>query len=388
VPQFYPVAALYALWRLFDADDVDAPDDRGWIALFFVASVAQLYSGFYHAWFIGFSFLVAAIWALLAGRSTRAALLGLVRRRAWTIVACAAASALLAWPLAATYLRVAHDVGLRDFATVESMLPRPASWLYVGGGNWLYGRLAGLDVFRAIPTEREQRLGLGLVTPAVALYGLWVARRRVPVRLMVLTAATLVVLSTVWAPGLSLWPAVFRVVPGASALRAVARVGMMLLVPAAFGVAITAQRARDAAAARPAHALLALAVAAAIVVEQGQDAEWYDRASARAREEVVARAIPAGCTAFLYTPLAPGGDPWWYHGDAMWAGLARNVPTVNGYSGNVPRDWPFYAAIAHTPAEDSLLTAALSSWERRWRLAPSSVCRVRIADPDPDSRVR
>jgi hypothetical protein len=396
VPQLYTVVALYALWRLFDeageratTRDGDRRDERRWIALFFAGAVAQLYAAFYHSWFLGFSLLVAALWALVLP-APRAALLGVARRRAWTIAGCTAASALLAWPMAAHYLRAAHDVGLRDFSTVEPMLPRPASWLYMGPGNWLYRRLAGLAAFRAIPAEHEQRLGLGFATAVVALGGLWGARRRAPARLMLLTAATLIVLATLWAPGLSLWPAVYGVVPGAAALRAVSRIGMMLLVPASFGVALAAQRVRELAAARPALALplLALPVAAAIVAEQGQDMDWYDRTAARARASAVARAIPARCAAFLYTPLAPNGDPWWYHGDAMWAALERGVPTVNGYSGNVPRGWPFYDVIARSPAEDSLLAHALTAWEARWRLAPATVCRVRLVDADPAARTR
>lgn len=381
VPQFFTLLVLYALWRAFDSarsrvTPRKTTTESPWIAAFFLGVVAQLYAGFYYAWFLGFALLVAALWSAAIPRY-RAATLGLVRRQWWVIAGCAVLSAALVWPMAAHYLRAARDVGLRDMATVMPMLPRPASWMYMGGGSWLYGSLAQVPLFRAIPAEHEQRLGLGLVTTMLAISGLWVARHRTPARLMLLTAASLVVVTTLWTPRLSPWTLVFHAVPGAAALRAVSRIGMMLLIPASFGVTIVAQRL----AARRWRALVPL-LAAVVVAEQGQAMPWYDRADARARTAAVAAAIPSGCAAFLYTPIASGGDPWVYHGDAMWAALERGVPTVNGYSGNLPPAWSFYDAIARTPRQDSLLGAGLSAWRRRWRLDSASVCRVRLVDPE------
>jgi hypothetical protein len=275
------------------------------------------------------------------------------------------------------YLRAAHEIGLRDFATVATMLPRPASWIYMGETNWLYARLWRLPLFRAIPAEHEQRLGLGFVTAGVALFGLWPARRTAYVGLMLLTALTIVVLVTRWTPALVPWLAVYHALPGAADLRAASSFGMMLLFPASLGVALAVERLSG----RRWRALLA-GLAIVIVAEQGQAIEWFSKDVARARAALVARAVPAGCASFLYTPVAQDGDPWWYHGDAMWAALQRGLPTVNGYSGNLPPGWSFYDAIARTPRQDSLLTEGLAEWSRRWRLEPGAVCRVRIDEPE------
>src|SRR5262249_2908162 len=110
-----------------------------WLALCFASLSAELYSSFYLGWFtlLRLSLLVAASMPQKEAREVlvRAAAL----HRAWTIALVALAAAMLA-PMGVHYLKAAHEVGLRSYMDeVVHYVPRPQSWLYMGGRSWLYG---------------------------------------------------------------------------------------------------------------------------------------------------------------------------------------------------------------------------------------------------------
>ena len=119
------------------------------------------------------------------------------------------------------------------------MLPPLQSWLYLGPQSALYSWQWNLRVFRDIPVEHEQRLGIGWVTLALAAFGLYrLSRTRADwARLTALTTITILVLITSYPGGLSIWKLMFHIVPGASAIRAVARMGLLMVIPLSIGLA-------------------------------------------------------------------------------------------------------------------------------------------------------
>src|SRR5207302_2608983 len=87
-------------------------------------------------------------------------------------------------------------------------LPNPALYLSRGHEAWLSATsaLVALGVLSSSPWPGgELALGVGVVTTALAVLGLWRGRRRPFVRVLALTALTLFVLVNVWwfppAPG-------------------------------------------------------------------------------------------------------------------------------------------------------------------------------------------
>lgn len=371
IPHFYTIVALLALVHLFEEGDPGrGPRALRWPALFAAGVVGQLYAAVYYGWFLALALALAGLWALAVPRWRRA-LVATLRRR-WLVLTVAAMGGLVATaPLAVHYLAAAHAAGYWDYAMVSTMRPRVQSWLYLGPQSWMYHRLAALDVMRAIPMEHEQRLGLGVVTTVCVVAGFWVQRRRALVALLALTALTLIVLVTQWPGGRSAWALVYDYVPSARAIRAVSRVGLVLLIPAAVGLALFAERLR----ARP---VLGAAVTLLVIVEQGQTLLAYDKGAVRERAALVAQHVPPGCRAFLFTALHGREDPWVYHVDAMWASMTLAIPTVNGYSGRSPPEWPFYAAVVRDSASDAQLTRSLAAWLARWQLPPSAACRVTL----------
>jgi len=374
--QFYVIAALYALHRIFAGDLPDsaaAPSTR-WIVVFFTSIVAQLYTGFYVGWFFLLALSVACVWAALLP-SYRATVLAIVRRR-WPALATGGALAVLAIvPLCSHYIEAAAVVGMREWRGVEPMLPRPQSWIYLGPFSRLYRWQYDLALFRSLAQDQEHRLGVGLATTLFAGIGLYRGWKVPGTRLLVLVAGTLALSATV-PVGAWVWRAVFAMVPGASAIRAVARIGMLMMIPVGIGVAYFVDTISP-------HRFMVALVMLAGVLEQAQTTPSYDKLAVRNDVALLANQVDATCGAFLFTPLAGSGagrsgfENGKHQLDAMWAGLLTEVPTINGLSGNSPPAWDFFDATLRDEADEQRNKRALRDWCSRWHLDETRVCWIR-----------
>jgi hypothetical protein len=274
---------------------------------------------------------------------------------------------------------------------VEAMLPRIQSWAYMGTGSWLYGSLAAQPIFHFIPMEHEQRLGAGLATMVFAALGIWGARRRRVVQFATLVPLAMALIATQWPGGFTAWRAVYEIVPGAAALRAVSRIGIAIVLPVSLGVALLVDRLtgdqldvrefplvpqRRSAMVR---GLVVALIIGAVILEQGQRLPSYVKLVARERTARVAEAVGPHCAVFLSTIVGGKEDPWRYHVDAMWASMQLGTPTINGYSGNEPPGWKFYDIRIH-PGDGTLVPtmAEVVAWAARWRLNPNTICMLRV----------
>ncbi|MDB5352013.1 MAG: hypothetical protein JWN86_3260 [Planctomycetota bacterium] len=199
LPYFFGLIAILGIVRAFSDRDSSLSRRFGWWLVATAGLVAQLYAGFYNGWFLMFGGAIAAAWAIVL-RRYRARFLRAVREDSPAIVASAAVGALALWPFLAHYLRAARELGARDYQWVRHSMLEPWSWIHTGPHHWLWGRMAGLDLFRELPMEVENRVGLGLVTPVVCAVGLYVCRDRALARLAALVAMS-VVFCTTFLPG-------------------------------------------------------------------------------------------------------------------------------------------------------------------------------------------
>jgi hypothetical protein len=399
IAHFYIAIAILALLEIFEPEPelragVTVVEPRTtWVIVLALASLGQIYSSFYYGWYLCLALVIAALWAVILPGTRRRFLLT-VRANLPAMLAADSVAAVLLVPLAMHYLRAEREVGARPFGVVETMLPRLQSWAYQGPDSWMYGWLATHDAFHNLPMEHEQRLGLGLATLVCAAIGLWFGRRRRVVQFVVLVPLTMAIFATEWPGGFAPWHAIYSFLPGASAIRAVSRIGVALVFPAALGIALLVDsitRARRIPPSRTAsvlrrrdrrsRALLAILVVAVVVAEQVQRPNSYDKNEGRARVLRVANGIGADCGAFLYTTTGGDDDPWRYHADAMWASMARGIPTLNGYSGNEPPGWSFYDNRVPTADSDSAVSRAVVLWAERWHIDPARICRVRTPPP-------
>jgi len=346
-----------------------------WIWLFSISVVVQFYASVYLVWFL-LLFLVLTLAVALLLPPTRAALLSSLRCKSKIWAAALAFAGLASLPLFVPYLRASRKLPGSSFAEVFALLPQPESFLYAGYGNWI-GNFVGLNQWKPIATLQfpwEHALSPGCVTTVAALAGLWIQRRSRLTQLSVITAAIMLLVMVRWPGGFTLWRWVFEVLPGAEAIRAVSRVGLLLLLIVSYGVASTI-----AVVMRKWGTVAAAGLVLLIFTEQGQTQRWYDKHESMHRARTIARALPEHCEVFFYTGLIDGDHSIVNNQlDAMWAGLVAGVPTVNGYTGHQPPGW--WEAVGdamNLTAEPEALSRLASTISQAGATA-DSLCVVRI----------
>jgi hypothetical protein len=156
------------------------------------------------------------------------------------------------------------------------------------------------------------------------------------------------------------WQALCLYVPGASAVRAISRIGMMLLIPWAIGLAyfVEALVARR----RPVWGLV---VTLLCLIEQGLTTPSFDKDEHRNSVAALVRRIDRRAMAFYFSPHDADRDksPELRNLQAMWASLESGVPTINGYSGNYPPGWlPLHDSNIQEECQALCLEASLREW--------------------------
>lgn len=376
-PAFFLVAALYALHRALDSE-LPRRRRQGWILAFFAALVLQAWGAVYPVFF--FVLLTAAAFLMaLSIQPWRARLSSVLRVGAPAWIAGVLLAAALTAPLAARYRVTAQTHGVRAWEEVEPFQPRWVSWVLMGTSHRLWGWLYDTELTaegRFLRTSNHAS-GLGLVALAIAATGLYRHRRLPTVRLMVVTSLVAVLATTVFPGGFTVWRFVYEHLPGAAAIRAVGRVGLLLLIPAGLGAGLFVDSRR-----RPRWSTAAILLL--LVFEQAHAPAAYDKRAARDRAGAIADAVDPGCRSFFVTTTAqhPG-----IHEDAMWAGLLAGVPTVNGRYGNHPPGWTLHdLAYRQRGAVIVGADAALAGWLEHNCLAAEDVCR--IDSPAPGEALR
>jgi hypothetical protein len=374
LPQFYSVLAVGAVLALA-RPETSRRAGAGWAALLVAACVAQLYAGFYWGWFLGFFLTLAALLALVFA-DTRARLYQGLRVHGPVLLVFGVVGVGVLLPLVQHALAAAREVGLRSFGEAEGMVPRFATWFHMGDANWLYGWTARFSPFTRLPVEGEHRVGVGLLTLVLAGMGLWRTRERPAVRLMLGVLLVTVFVATRYRGGLMPWALVFHGFPGANAVRAVSRMGVWLLFPASVGLALFLSRQ-----ARAGKGWSAALLGSVCLLEQGLSGSTFDVATARGDVRRLAGQVGPGCQSFLYSPAGGDSPSWKYQLDAMWAALERGVPTVNGYSGNVPPGWALEPVIRADAPSVARLDAAERAWVQARGLNPAELCRIETPPP-------
>lgn len=164
----------------------------------------------------------------------------------------------------------------------------------------------------------------------------------------------------------SLWLDHSAPIPGAVAMRAIGRIVLLLIIPAALGLASLVELL-----ARRGWGVACWIVLLLCLAEQGVTTETFDAASNRATILDLARRVDRDREAFYYHPCDV--QPFHkYQIDAMWASLVTGVPTINGSTGYAPRDW-FDFFIVDTPDTDLEVEDVLKEWERGRGLSPDRI---------------
>ena len=444
-----PVLALLALECLRDGRTLRRTA-FAWRACAFTALlVLTLATTLYYAIFAALTLTVALALCLLNGR-TRAHLAAVLRLQAVPLIAAAALGAVLLAPIIYVYLPVMRTSQGRPWAEVVTFLPTLANLFWMGPESlvwgWLFERWPAATILLQRP---ELRIGVGVIVSlawvAAIVWALAAAARpkRLDARsgslaLFIITGFVLQLLMLRLPGDYSAWWLIWKFFPGATGIRGVARLELVVTLAMAVGIGLLIDRAGPSW--RPIVASLALLAA----IEQLGATQSYSGAAAEALSRRVAAEIPASCTA-AYVVAPPGlfppppppiaeaqfdaqaylaanpdvaaawkGTPWEhydrfgraehrsldptysiqrsatiffaYNYTIPLAAALRGIPVVNGISGWEPKGWDLFDVLS-ADAE-----AHLAAWLRLKNLPAADVCRVPVRItlpeiPDPPARL-
>jgi hypothetical protein len=267
---------------------------------------------------------------------------GSVRARAGLLLIGCASIALLIG-LFQPYVRASHLYGFRQsWDDIAVMLPRPGSYLLADHSLLWHSPL--LDG-RLGPFRHEHMMFVGLspilaLGPAVALA--WFRKARLDTLLLPTALAIALVCGlTLLVDGHSLYWFIAGV-PGVSAIRAVTRIGLVMLFPVSMilaGAVSALSSARvDGRAANAWQVLIAILLVlecSAFSHYTSRKADWHERL------RIAAADLPSSIPQSPILLLAPRlSEPWSYRElDAMLLAQDHGWATLNGYSGHGPWRW-------------------------------------------------
>lgn len=374
---FLPLALIFVLLFAQQAKEID--QRKAFILLSMAALCLdfQLLTGFYPAWFFIFWCGLFLLLAFLF-KPTRDFILSLLRRFWRAALGAITVFVLGLIPFLIVYVPILREFGGRPFDEVRDLIPRFWSLFLMGQRNYLWSGLYDA-VLRAYPMHPELQIGIGLVPSlawvAVTGFATWLVinnRAEKPTRdsqtvaseltqsranqmflaLLILSTTLFYLLGMRYWQGYSPWKLVHAVVPGASGVRAVARYVLFLALPMSIAFSFMIQFAvnrissvKDLTRQRILLAGLVLTVAFGLFEQLARKEGFngYPIKAETAYLNKLASALPADCTSF-YVAVGPDGkrNAFEYQIDAILVSVLRDIPTLNGYSGQLPRGWPLW----------------------------------------------
>jgi hypothetical protein len=444
-----PILALLALECLRDGRDLRRAAFAWRACAFVVLLVLTLATALYYAIFAALTLTVALALCLLHDRS-RAHLAAILRQQAAPLIAAATLGAVLLAPIVYVYLPVMRVSQGRPWTEVVTFLPTVTNLFWMGPESlvwgWLFERWPAATILLRRP---ELRIGVGAIVSlawiAALLWALAIASRpkRLDIRsgtiaAFIITGFILQLLMLRLPGDRSAWWLIWKFFPGATGIRGVARLELVVTLPMALGIGVLIDRTTPRW--RPIAAALALLAA----VEQLGATQSYSGASAEALSRRVGAEIPASCkAAYIVAPpdLIPSPPPpidpaqfdaqayltanpdvaaaWkgtpWEHYDRFGraehrsldpaysilrsatiffaynytvplAAALRGIPVVDGLSGWEPKGWNLFDVLS--PDTD----AHVESWLRLKNIPTADVCvvpiRITLPEiPDPPARL-
>jgi hypothetical protein len=314
-----------------------------------------LFTSFYVGWY---TCLFVATWglsllatkALLDPGAPKALVLRAYDRR-FALMGLSLVFAVALLPFILTYLPVLRDVGGRNWDEVKLSLPSVVDLINVGPNNYAWGWLTRYLVPPNRPLAHEQWLGLPLLLMTLFMATqVWLTGRVVrSVRfgdamsnrdqaIFALGIATFVSWALMVEVGsVSLWKIVFRLLPGGGAIRAVFRYQVVLHLVVIVIVAVGLDRVYRLQKFR---ALVVIALVA-LLAEQLTDRRSRFNVRETTQRLAALPSPPLECRYFLIEKERDADNRPAFHLQMEAIVIAQNtgVPTINGYSANLPPHW-------------------------------------------------
>lgn len=351
---FIPLLALM-LTRTVAA--VDAPGHRFpiYVAATLLLFSAMLLTSFYMAWFfVLFCLLVAGAFILSNRPEARERLRGLKRHRTLATFFAALVGIAGFVPFVLVYGPKLLETHGHPYAAARFYAPSPIDIVNIGPGSMLWGWLFNVSAATFPKLFRPGEFTVGFtpdILVALLVFGFFVfATGRIHLDRF-LRAVFLATIITLLLPlvirGISPWWVVFRIVPGASGVRVVARLWLFLGFPISILLAILADHLWIAPRTRLAGIGMALLILIGQVDFSPPVGLGVEKELTRLNE---LPSPPAKCGSFFVTshvgPEHATDTGYGLYNDNVAAMLIANhlsLPTINGFATFNPKDWDFSA---------------------------------------------
>jgi hypothetical protein len=338
LPAFYLPLGFLAVWSFLQTPSLK----RLIVAL--VLIYLQILAGIYLGWFFVFSLLVLLTIVWYRERPLWNQAIHYVRGD-WKRVAGVSLVWIIAlYLLFAPYLAIQKWAGGRSYGAVIPMIPRLNSW-FLSPPQSLWGNILA-PLGRHLSMVHEHYLFMGFTVLILIALGVYSLRSQ-PLpqarsQLMMITLSVgggLFLLSIWWFFGNSLWRLVHLLVPGATAIRALARISLIiyfyLLLGSLLGVdALVKRYLRGSWRVGVLVPLSILAMTEQLLINPYS----YDKQTILKPQLEQQALIQTGCDV-AYVTLSRENPPWLDQITSMWAGLTVGVPMINGYSGFTPPNY-------------------------------------------------
>jgi len=316
IPQFFVLSSLLVLFYLFR----EGGSQRGRclaIVAFFLLWTVQFYTSYNVFFLMGLPLGAAFLWALVVSE-WRKGLFRLIRRSYLCLAVGALLGLLLIWPLLTTYVEQAVRSSYR--LSSSAVLPKPYIWFLMGKSNLLYGWIRTGPFDYLVGNQFSQ--GVGVIVSLLAVIGLIKARTSTGVKIVVVGFLTAAVLVTHLTYDIGLWRYIKDFIPGAKAIRAPARIGMIQMLPVAIGLGFFFQWLVE----RRYWKWLVLLLVFCLLEQLHVDGPRISKQVLRQEVADAATQVDPECLAFLLIPTEPKKG---FFELSAWTALATGKPSIN-----------------------------------------------------------
>ncbi len=364
--------SLLPLLTIFIIKAFTSYDDEKMQSVFVVSALSVLAFIAYTAWYILFFTLIFGLIVLVTsyfvldhnGVHLKMDVLSWFVKHKKNVIGFFLYSVVLFIPFLMVYLPALRNTGGYAYQGICKGLPELIDLVNVGNdllnydnGNMLFAKFIPLTIFNRKTATIETVQGFSIVLLAVYLY-IFSQRdqyrdnlktKEEKVKYLVINACIISIVVVIaisvklGSDGSSLWYFVYNYVPGAKAVRCVARFWFYLSFPVAFVVAVRGEyifAKKSISFRRLAGAILFIALLFSNMRVDGVNCYKMWRADLEVNFLKNVSQPPVECKAFY---ICDSGKkeipPWAYQVEAFEIANHFGIKTINGYSGRSPRGW-------------------------------------------------
>jgi hypothetical protein len=353
-----------------------------WFGLFVLFCVLQVYGSWYYAWFL---FLLILIWGLVvfAKKSLRREAVVFIKGDIGTLFIYMGLGILMLLPILIGYFGLHFGSGSASYAEARDYLPNINSWFALRPEHWWNLIIPAKFQPDAGFLGHEKYLGMGLFflpTVLLALFGFYkvgLPSESRLMRILVISAAVLFVIS-LKVGDQSLWVHVHSLVPAAKSIRATARIGLVIIPILIVLICLYGDRVQNKKLKILLYVLICI-----VCFEQLSPSRMHFKLDSV--EQVVERIRPqldSNCKQFFVFDVLnrPPMERLFLTLAAMRVAIQTGIPTVNGYTGYYPKNYPSELSWNYSPPpkEREQIGRLIDTWFAREDKLKGQTCLIAI----------